>query len=45
VIVALPAVDGKKPRTSLSEWAELNAENWGDLFSSEDVEGFTRRRF
>jgi len=45
VIVAPPAVDGKKPRTSLSEWAEVNAENWGDLFSSEDVEGFTRRRF
>jgi len=45
VIVAPPAIDGKKPRTSLSEWAEANAEDWGNQLSSEDVEGFTGRRF
>jgi hypothetical protein len=35
----------KRPRTSLADWAEANAENWGDRLSSEDVEGFTGRRF
>jgi hypothetical protein len=34
----------KRPRTSLADWAEANAENWGDRLSSEDVEGFTGRR-
>jgi hypothetical protein len=38
-------VGKKPPRTSLAEWAEANAENWGDKLSSEDVEGFTGRRF
>ena len=36
---------GKQPRTSLADWAEANAEHWGDRLSSEDVEGFTGRRF
>lgn len=35
----------KKPRTSLADWAEENAEHWGDQISSTDVEGFTGRRF
>ena len=35
----------KRPRSSLADWAEKNAEDWGDQLSSEDVEGFTGRRF
>jgi hypothetical protein len=35
----------KRPGTSLADWAEANAEDWGDRLSSEDVEGFTGRRF
>jgi hypothetical protein len=35
----------KRPRTSLTEWAEEFAEHWGDRLSSTDVEGFTGRRF
>ena len=35
----------KRPGTSLADWAEQNAEDWGDQLSSEDVEGFTGRRF
>ena len=36
----------KKPfRTSLADWAEENAEHWGDELRSDDVEGFTGRRF
>lgn len=35
----------KRPGTSLADWAEQNAEEWGAQFTSEDVEGFTGRRF
>jgi hypothetical protein len=35
----------KRPRTSLADWAEANAENWGDAIRSDDVEGFTGRRY
>jgi len=35
----------KRPGTSLADWAEENAEDWGDQLTSEDVEGFTGRRF
>jgi hypothetical protein len=45
VTVNYSPVDKKRPRTSLAEWAEANAENWGSRLSSEDVEGFTGRRF
>lgn len=45
VTVTSPAAEKKTPRTSLADWAEANAENWGDQMSSEDVEGFTGRRF
>lgn len=34
----------KRPGTSLADWAEQNAEDWGDRFNSEDVESFTGRR-
>ncbi len=45
VTVESLGADNKQPRTSLAEWAEANAENWGKRLSSEDVEGFTGRRF
>jgi hypothetical protein len=45
VIVNSPVSNNKRPRTSLADWAEANAENWGNRLSSEDVEGFTGRRF
>jgi hypothetical protein len=45
VTVESPPAKTKRPRTSLAEWAEAEAENWGDRLSSEDVEGFTGRRF
>ena len=35
----------KRPGTSLAEWAEQNAEDWGDQLNSENVEAFTGRRF
>jgi hypothetical protein len=35
---------GRPPRTSLADWAEANAEDWGDRVRSDDVEGFTGRR-
>ncbi len=35
----------KRPGTSLADWAEQNAEDWGDQFCSTDVESFTGRRF
>jgi len=34
----------KQPRTSLADWAEANAEHWGERVRSDDVEGFTGRR-
>jgi len=35
----------RRPRTSLADWAEQNAEHWGDRVRAVDVEGFTGRRF
>jgi hypothetical protein len=35
----------KRPGTSLADWAEQNAEDWGDQLRSDDVERFTGRRF
>jgi hypothetical protein len=35
----------KRPGSSLAEWAEENAEDWGGQLRSDDVEGFTGRRF
>ena len=34
---------GKTPRSSLADWAEANAEHWGNRLSSAEVEGFTGR--
>jgi hypothetical protein len=33
----------KRPATSLADWAEQSAEEWGDQLRSENVEGFTGR--
>ena len=38
-------VVAKRPGTSLAEWAEQHAEDWGDRLNSENVEAFTGRRF
>lgn len=48
LIVTVESQNGaqaKRPGTSLADWAEANAEHWGDRLSSEDVEGFTGRRY
>ncbi|HEY1378204.1 MAG TPA: hypothetical protein VGF55_15500 [Gemmataceae bacterium] len=45
VTVTPKSVPPKPPRTSLADWAEANAEDWGDVIRSDDVEGFTGRRF
>jgi hypothetical protein len=45
VTIASPAPATKPPRSSLADWAAASAEHWGDQLSSEDVEGFTGRRF
>jgi hypothetical protein len=47
VVTITPQTNGpaKRPGTSLADWAERHAEDWGDQLSSEDVEGFTGRRF
>jgi hypothetical protein len=45
VTVTPKPVAPKPPRTSLADWAEANAEDWGDAIRSDDVEGFTGRRF
>ena len=41
----IPYTRGKLPPTSLAEWAEKNAEHWGDQIRSDDVESFTGRRY
>ena len=35
----------QRPGTSLADWAEQNAEDWGGRMNSENVESFTGRRF
>jgi hypothetical protein len=35
----------KPPRTSLADWAEQHAEQWGDRLDSSDVAKFTGRDF
>ena len=35
----------KRPRSSLAEWAEKNAEDFGGSIRSDDIEGFTGRKF
>jgi hypothetical protein len=35
----------KRARSSLADWAERNAESWGDRLNSEDVTSFTGRSF
>ncbi|HEV3146883.1 MAG TPA: hypothetical protein VGZ47_23550 [Gemmataceae bacterium] len=45
ISVASVPPGNKKPRTSLSQWAEAQGEHWGDQICSENVEGFTGRRY
>lgn len=45
VTVDSSAPESKPPRTSLADWAEANAEHWGNQLNSDVVEGFTGRRF
>jgi hypothetical protein len=45
VVTVESAPAPKRPRTSLADWSEANAEHWGTRLSSEDVDGFTGRRF
>ena len=47
VVTVEPQAAGlsRRPATSLADWADQYAEDWGDQLSSEDVEGFTGRRF
>jgi hypothetical protein len=35
----------RRPRSSLADWAEAEAEHWGTQLSASDVESFTGRRF
>jgi hypothetical protein len=35
----------RRPRTSLADWADENAEHWGNRVDASDVERFTGRRF
>jgi hypothetical protein len=44
-VTTRPNETAKRPRSSLADWAERNAESWGDRLNSEDVAGFTGRRF
>jgi hypothetical protein len=44
VSVASASEAERRPvRSSLADWAEKNAEHWGNRLSATDVEGFTGR--
>jgi hypothetical protein len=47
VVTLATHMDGssKPARTSLADWADEQAENWGDRLDSTDVAGFTGRSF
>jgi hypothetical protein len=38
-----PTPATRLPRSSLADWADENAEHWGNRLSATDVEGFTGR--
>jgi hypothetical protein len=44
-VSSVAGVETKRSRTSLAEWADEQAEHWGDRLSAADVEGFAGRRF
>ncbi len=46
VVTVLPRTSGqaRRPRSSLAEWAEQNAEHWGNRLDSTDVATFNGRR-
>jgi hypothetical protein len=39
------AKHSRRSRSSLADWAEQHAENWGQQLDATDVAGFTGRRF
>jgi hypothetical protein len=43
VSVAESEPEASRPRSSLADWAEQNAEHWGSRLNATDVEGFTGR--
>jgi hypothetical protein len=47
VVILEPQAEAppKRRGTSLADWAEQNAEDWGDSLNSENVASFTGRRF
>lgn len=38
-----PESESRLPRSNLADWADQNAEHWGNRLSAADVEGFTGR--
>lgn len=45
VTVRSASETSRQPRSSLADWADANAESWGERLDASDVEGFTGRRF
>lgn len=43
VSVAESPSEASRPRSSLADWAEQNAEHWGNRLNAKDVEAFTGR--
>jgi hypothetical protein len=43
-VAAKPEPQSKRSSFSLAEWAEQNADHWGNRLSAQDVGGFTGRR-
>lgn len=45
IVSVAPRNGSEKPRrSSLADWADANAESWGNRLRSTDVESFTGRR-
>jgi hypothetical protein len=42
-VSSVPTPESPQSRSSLADWAEQNAEHWGNRLSAKDVEGFTGR--
>ena len=42
-VIAEPTPEPTQSRSSLADWAEQNAEHWGNRLSAQDVRGFTGR--
>ena len=44
-VVSQPLTVAKRPRSSLADWADQQAEHWSKQLDSTDVGTFTGRRF